>query len=282
MLIGARFVQGVGGAMTSAVILGMIVTMFPEPREQAKAIGVYSFVASAGASIGLLAGGVLTEAINWHWIFFVNLPIGIGTAAARRSAARARPRHRPRPGRGRARRRARDRLADARASTRSSRPPRHGWGSAQTLGLGAVAVALLGAFVVREATARTPLMPLRIFRSRNVSGANVGADADGRGPVRHVLPRRAVPPAGARLRRARGGPRLPARGGADRGAVAEGRRRSSCMRFGARATLLPGLVMIVAGLALFARAPVDCQVRGRHPAGDGAARRRRRARRSRR
>src|SRR5207248_9497408 len=80
VLIGARFVQGVGGAMTSAVILGMIVTMFQEPREQAKAIGVYSFVASAGGSIGLLAGGALTEAINWHWIFFVNLPIGVATA----------------------------------------------------------------------------------------------------------------------------------------------------------------------------------------------------------
>jgi MFS family permease len=80
LLIGARFVQGVGGAMTSAVILGMIVTMFREPREQAKAIGVYSFVASAGGSIGLLAGGVLTQAINWHWIFFVNLPIGAATA----------------------------------------------------------------------------------------------------------------------------------------------------------------------------------------------------------
>ena len=80
VLVAARFVQGVGGAMTSAVILGMIVTMFPEPREQAKAIGVYAFVASAGGSIGLLAGGVLTELINWHWIFFVNLPIGIATA----------------------------------------------------------------------------------------------------------------------------------------------------------------------------------------------------------
>src|SRR5207248_1848410 len=77
LLIAARFVQGVGGALTSAVILGMIVTMFPEPREQAKAIGVFSFVAAAGGSIGLLAGGVLTQAINWHWIFFVNLPIGI-------------------------------------------------------------------------------------------------------------------------------------------------------------------------------------------------------------
>src|ERR671924_334484 len=80
MLIAARFVQGVGGALASAVILGMIVTMFPEPREQAKAIGVYGFVASAGGSIGLLAGGALTEAINWHWIFFVNVPIGIATA----------------------------------------------------------------------------------------------------------------------------------------------------------------------------------------------------------
>src|SRR3954451_23993729 len=68
VLVGARFVQGIGGAMTSAVILGMIVTMFPEPREQAKAIGVYSFVASAGGSVGLLAGGILTETLNWHWI----------------------------------------------------------------------------------------------------------------------------------------------------------------------------------------------------------------------
>src|ERR671933_553511 len=69
VLIGARFVQGAGGALTSAVILGMIVTMFPEPRDQAKAIGVYAFVASAGGSIGLLLGGALTQAIDWHWIF---------------------------------------------------------------------------------------------------------------------------------------------------------------------------------------------------------------------
>src|SRR5438105_2206063 len=79
LLVAARFVQGIGGAMTSAVILGMIVTMFPEPREQAKAIGVYGFVASAGGSIGLLAGGILTQSINWHWIFFINIPIGIAT-----------------------------------------------------------------------------------------------------------------------------------------------------------------------------------------------------------
>src|SRR5687767_2449847 len=82
MLVAARFVQGIGGAMASAVTLGMIVTMFPEPREQAKAIGIYGFVATAGGSIGLLAGGVLTQSINWHWIFFINLPIGVATAFA--------------------------------------------------------------------------------------------------------------------------------------------------------------------------------------------------------
>ena len=92
MLIAARFVQGVGGAFASAVVLGMIVTMFPEPREQAKAIGVYGFVASAGGSIGLLLGGVLTQSISWHWIFFINVPIGIATGAARAA---------PRGGRGR-------------------------------------------------------------------------------------------------------------------------------------------------------------------------------------
>src|SRR5215210_8475131 len=80
LLVAARFVQGVGGAMTSAVILGMIVTMFPEPREQAKAIGAYAFVASAGGAVGLLVGGVLTQSVNWHWIFFVHVPIGIATA----------------------------------------------------------------------------------------------------------------------------------------------------------------------------------------------------------
>src|SRR6202043_644297 len=77
MLVAARFVQGIGGAVSTAVILGMVVTMFPEPAERAKAIGIFSFVASAGASIGLLAGGLITQAVRWHWIFFVNLPIGV-------------------------------------------------------------------------------------------------------------------------------------------------------------------------------------------------------------
>lgn len=84
VLIGARFVQGIGGALNSAVVLGMIVVMFPEPREQAKAIGVFGFVASAGGSIGLLLGGVLTQSINWHWIFFINVPLGVVVALAAR------------------------------------------------------------------------------------------------------------------------------------------------------------------------------------------------------
>src|SRR5690242_13657049 len=80
LLIAARFVQGIGGAVSSAVILGMIVTLFPAPAEQARAFGIFSFVASAGASVGLLAGGFITQAISWHWIFFVNIPIGVATA----------------------------------------------------------------------------------------------------------------------------------------------------------------------------------------------------------
>ena len=172
LLIAARFVQGAGGALTSAVILGMIVTMFPEPREQAKAIGVYGFVASAGGSIGLLAGGVLTEAINWHWIFFINIPVGIVTAfLATRLVADT-------PGIGL---KAGADLPGAALLTSGLmlgvytilQVSGQGWGSTRTLGLGAVSIALLAAFVVRQARVANPLMPLRLFHSRNVAGANI-------------------------------------------------------------------------------------------------------------
>jgi EmrB/QacA subfamily drug resistance transporter len=173
MLIGARFLQGIGGAMTSAVILGMIVTMFPEPREQAKAIGVYAFVASAGGSVGLLAGGVLTQSINWHWIFFVNIPIGIATALFGLRVL------------------ARDKGIGCRQGadvpgallitvalmlgvyTIVKPAAEDGWGASTTLLLGAVSILLIAAFVVRQARAKLPLMPLRIFRSRNITGANL-------------------------------------------------------------------------------------------------------------
>ena len=172
VLIAARFVQGVGGALTSAVVLGMIVTMFPEPREQAKAIGVYGFVASAGGSIGLLAGGVLTEAISWHWIFFINVPVGIATAVfAKRLVA----------------------ATDGIGLSEGADLPgavvlttglmlgvytilqvgEQGWASTQTLALGGVSFALVAAFVVRQARIPNPLMPLRLFRARNAVGANV-------------------------------------------------------------------------------------------------------------
>src|SRR5437762_6591710 len=173
VLVAARFVQGVGGALTSAVILGMIVTMFPEPREQAKAIGVYAFVASAGGSVGLLAGGVLTQSINWHWIFFINLPIGVATAVA---TSRLIDRDKG-IGLG-----AGADIPGAALITSAlmlgvytivKPAAEKGWGAVETLALGAVAIALLVAFVAREATARTPLIPLRIFRSRTVSGANL-------------------------------------------------------------------------------------------------------------
>ncbi len=172
MLIGARFAQGVGGALSSAVILGMIVTMFPTPREQAKAIGVYSFVASAGASIGLLAGGVLTQALDWHWIFFVNVPIGLLTGVL---ALRLVP---DEPGIGL--REGADVLGAALVTGALMlgvytivQAGSHGWGSAETLAQAAVSLALLAAFVWRQATAARPLLALRLLRSRNVSGANV-------------------------------------------------------------------------------------------------------------
>src|SRR5262245_5843928 len=167
MLIAARFVQGAGGALASAVILGMIVTMFPEPREQAKAIGVYGFVASAGGSIGLLLGGALTQAISWHWIFIINLPIGIATAFGALRLVEGRPGIGFKAGAD---------IPGAALITSSLMlgvytilgVSKHGWGSSQTLILGAISLAFGAAFVARQARIENPLMPLRLFRSRNV------------------------------------------------------------------------------------------------------------------
>jgi len=255
VLIAARFVQGVGGAMTSAVILGMIVTMFPEPREQARAIGVYSFVASAGGSIGLLAGGAITQAINWHWIFFVNLPIGIATAllAARLLTSE----------KGIGFGQGADVIGAGLIVTSLMlgvytivEATNFGWGSAHTLGFGAAAAALLAAFVVREARTANPLVPLRIFRARNTSGANLiqalmvagmfGMFFLGALYLQRVLGFDALEVGLAFL---------PVT--VIIGTLSLGFSARLNMRFGPRATLLPGLGLIAAGLALFARAPVD-------------------------
>jgi EmrB/QacA subfamily drug resistance transporter len=255
MLVAARFVQGVGGAMTSAVTLGMIVTMFREPREQAKAIGIYAFVASAGGSIGLLAGGVLTQALNWHWIFFVNLPIGLATAVlARRLLDRDRG-----IGFG-----AGADVPGALLITSSLmlgvytivKPAAdYGWGAGRTLALGAVSLALLAAFVAREATARNPLIPLRIFRSRNVCGANLIQALTVAGMfalfflgalyLQRVLGYDALQIGLAFLPTT-----------LVMGTMSLRFSEPLIMRFGARTTLLPGLVLIALGLALFTRVPV--------------------------
>jgi EmrB/QacA subfamily drug resistance transporter len=172
LLIAARFLQGVGSAMVGAVSLGILVTLFTEPAERARAIAVFAFTGAAGASLGQVLGGVLTEAFNWHWIFFINLPIGL---AALLVAVPALPADR---GRGLA---AGADVLGALLVTGGLmlgiytivKVEDHDWLSAHTLGLGALALALLAAFVIRQATARTPLVPLRVFRSRDVSGANL-------------------------------------------------------------------------------------------------------------
>jgi EmrB/QacA subfamily drug resistance transporter len=254
MLIGARFLQGLGGALTSAVILGMIVTMFPEPREQAKAIGVYSFVAAAGASIGLLAGGVLTEAINWHWIFFVNIPVGLVTAVF---ASRLLERD---EGIGLAK--GAD-IPGALLITTSLmlgiytiiEATDYGWGSARTLGLGAIALALMAGFIYRQANARTPLVPLRIFRNPNVTGANAiqvlmvagfyGLFFLGALYMQGVLGYGAVEVGLAFLPVA-----------ALIGFFSIGITDRIVTRYGARTALISGLLFVTAGMLLFTQVPV--------------------------
>jgi EmrB/QacA subfamily drug resistance transporter len=256
VLVGARFIQGIGGAMTSAVVLGMIVTMFPEPREQAKAIGVYGFVASAGGSVGLLAGGVLTQSINWHWIFFINIPIGIATAVL---AARYIERDKG-IGFGQG--------ADVPGAvlitsslmlgvyTIVSPAAQDGWGATRTLAFGAISIALLAAFVAREATARNPLIPLRIFRSRNVSGANAlqvllvpgmfGMFFLGALYLERVLGYSPLEIGFAFLPTT-----------LIMGTMSLRYSERVMMRFGAKTTLLPSLALVVIGLLLFTRTPVD-------------------------
>jgi EmrB/QacA subfamily drug resistance transporter len=255
VLVVARFIQGIGGALTSAVILGMIVTMFPERGEQARAIGVYSFVASAGGSIGLLAGGAITQAINWHWIFIVNLPIALVTGLlSLRYLSRDR-------GLGFSK------GADLPGATfivaavmmgvyAIVEATNYGWGSAHTLGFGAGAVALLIAFVVRESRAANPLVPLRIFRSRNLSGANAI---------------QALMVAGIYAMFFLGALYLQKVLGFDSlevglafipmtaiiGVLSLGFSAKLNMRFGARATLLPGLISVGAGLLFLSQISAD-------------------------
>jgi EmrB/QacA subfamily drug resistance transporter len=253
-LVAARFVQGAGGAMTSAVILGTIVTLFAEARERARAIGVYSFVSAAGGAVGLLAGGLLTQTVSWHWIFFVNLPVGVvATVLAVRLLEAD-------EGIGLG---AGADLPGAALVTSALMlgvytivaAADHGWASGRTLLSAAVAVALLAGFVVREATAANPLLPLRVFRRRNVTGANLvqvlmvagmfGMFFLGALYLQRVLGYDALQVGLAFLPVALA-----------IGTLSLGYSERLTTRFGARAVLLPGLALIVAGLALFSRVPV--------------------------
>jgi len=172
LLIGARLLQGVGGAVASAVILAIIVTEFPERAEQAKAMGMYAFVSAGGGSIGLLAGGALTQSLDWHWIFFVNVPIGVvafvlgtrlivenegiglaggvdwlGSVLITLAT-----------------------MAGAFAIVKSSE---YGLTSARTLGVGGAAILLAAGFLALEARVKNPIMPLRILRLRSLMGSAV-------------------------------------------------------------------------------------------------------------
>jgi EmrB/QacA subfamily drug resistance transporter len=256
LLVGARFVQGIGGALTSAVILGMIVTMFPDPREQAKAIGVYAFVASAGGSVGLLAGGLLTESINWHWIFFVNVPIGIATGVAARRLIRRDA--------GLGLRQGADVVGAVLITgalmlgvyTIVKPAAQDGWTSTGALALGAISLALLAAFVAWESRARTPLIPLGIFRSRAISGANAiqalsVAGMFGMFFLGSLYLERVLGYSPLQI----GLAFLPVT--VVMGTLSVRYSERLVMRFGARNTVLPGMGLIAAGLCLFALTPVD-------------------------
>jgi EmrB/QacA subfamily drug resistance transporter len=254
VLIIARFIQGAGGALASAGILGMIVTMFREPAEQAKAIGVYSFVAAAGGSIGLIAGGILTQALNWHWIFFVNLPIGIATGIC---ASRLLPRER---GSG---------LGDGADVVGAAlitaalmlgvftivQSADHGWSSARTMTLAAVSLVLLALFIVRQLSARNPLMPLVIFRSRITSGANLVqiltmAGLFGQFFLLALYMQRVLGYSEIEIGLAYLGLT------AGIAVMSLGAAPSLITRFGAPTVLVPGLLLILIGLGLSARMPV--------------------------
>ncbi len=171
-LIGARAVQGVGGAVVSAVALSLIVTLFTEPAERAKAMGVFGFVAAGGGSIGVLLGGIITDALAWNWIFLVNVPIGIAVVAFSLMVL---------PGGSGVGSRVRLDVAGAVTVTASLMVAVYaivngnevGWATTRTLGLLAVAGALLALFLVIESRVEAPLVPLGLFRLRNLAVSNV-------------------------------------------------------------------------------------------------------------
>jgi len=255
MLIGARTVQGLGGAVASAVSLSLMMTLFTEPAERAKAMGIFGFVAAGGGSLGVVLGGVLTDLISWHWIFLVNVPIG---ALVIFLSMRLLPTERAEAISGR--------LDVAGAVTVTTaliiavyaivNGNQNGWTSATTLGLLGASVAALVLFLGIESRVRSPLVPLGLFKHRNISVSNIvgvlWAAAMfawfflsalylqlvlGYSPLKVGL---SFLPANLIM-----------------GAFSIGISAKLVMRFGFRKPLATGLLLAAAGLLLFVRAPVD-------------------------
>ncbi|QMU73034.1 MFS transporter [Streptacidiphilus sp. P02-A3a] len=254
LLIAGRFAQGAGGALASAVILGMIVRLYPEPTGQARAMGIYSFVSAGGAAVGLIAGGVITQTLGWHWAFLVNVPIGVAAlvCAVRVLAA----------DRGIGLGEGADVLGAVLVTAGLSlcvyaivQSGQSGVGPGRTLGCGAAALALLAGFVVRQATAARPMLPLRLFAKRQTTGANlvvVLVFAAGFGfqflnalYLQHILGFSSMRTGLAFLP----GPVVI-------GVVSLFLSAGLNTRFGTRAVLLTGLAAIAVSLALLSRAPV--------------------------
>jgi EmrB/QacA subfamily drug resistance transporter len=256
VLIAARAAQGLGGAVVSAISLSLIMNLFTAPAERAKAMGIYGFVCAGGGSIGAMLGGMLTSAFNWHWVFLVNLPIG---AAVYACCAVLLPKRQGAQAHG-----ARLDVAGAVTVTTSLMLAIYaivngneaGWGSSQTVGLLGSALVLLLAFLGIESRSQNPLVPLSLFRLRNLATSNVigvlWAAAMfawfflsalymqlvlGYSPMEVGL---AFLPANLIM-----------------AAFSLGLSAKIVMRFGIRPTLATGLSLAAVGLALFARAPVD-------------------------
>ncbi|RZF31718.1 DHA2 family efflux MFS transporter permease subunit [Paraburkholderia sp. UYCP14C] len=255
LLVAARAVQGLGGAIVSAVSLSLIMNLFTEPGERAKAMGVYGFVCAGGGSIGVLLGGLLTNLLSWHWIFLVNLPIGIAVYALCLALLPA--------ARGHAHGERLD-VAGALSVTASLMLAVYaivngneaGWLSEQTLGLLLIALSLLATFLIIEARVEHPLMPLGLLRLRNVATANVVGVLWAAAMfawffisalyLQRVLGYRPLQVGLAFL---------PAN--LIMGLFSLGVSARVVMRFGLRGPLAAGLLIAACGLALFARAPVD-------------------------
>lgn len=255
LLIAARATQGLGGAVVSAVSLSLIMNLFTEAGERARAMGVYGFVCAGGGSLGVLLGGLLTSKLSWHWIFLVNIPIGVAVYAL---CLRLLPAARGAAGGGRLD------VAGALTVTASLMLAVYavvngneaGWTSAQSLGLLGAAALLMALFLAIEARVAEPLMPLALFRLRNVATANVVGVLWAAGMfawffvsalyMQLVLGYDAMQVGLAFL---------PAN--LIMAAFSLGLSAKLVMRFGIRGPLATGLLMAALGLALFARAPVD-------------------------